>query len=115
MRNTVTVEDLINQINDIDLSIKDLKKNVKNIKYKKNKHEKNNDIKKPLNSYMLYYTENYKNIRTDNPKLSSSEIAKICGNNWKNMKSNEKHKYENKAKKNKEKYEKTKSKSDNTI
>jgi hypothetical protein len=113
MRNTITVEEIIEQINDIDLSIKNLKKNIKTIKYNKNKNEKDNDIKRPLNSYMVYYTENYQNIKRDNPEFKSKEIAKVCGGNWKNMKPNEKHKYENKAKKNKERYEKSKSKSDN--
>lgn len=113
MKNTVTLEEIIEQINDIDLSVKNLKKNVKNIKSKKNKHEKDNDIKKPLNSYMLYYTENYKKVKDDNPGMTSKEIAKMCGERWRNMKSTEKHKYENKSNKNKEKYEKIKTKSDN--
>lgn len=33
---------------------------------------------------LIYYTEN-------NLELPSKEIAKICGKNWKNMKSNEKY------------------------
>lgn len=45
--------------------------------------------------------------------MTSKEIAKMCGERWRNMKSTEKHKYENKSNKNKEKYEKIKTKSDN--
>lgn len=108
MRNT-DIEEIIEQINNIDLSIKNLKKSIKNIKHKKNKDEKDDNIKRPLNSYMIYYTENYKDIKKENPKLISKDIAKVCGENWKNMKSNEKQKYEKKAQKNKEKHEKDKS------
>lgn len=106
MRKQINIEELIEQVNNIDLSIKNLKKDIKNIKH--NKTKKNTDIKRPLNSYMLYYTENYKNIKDKNPDLKSKDIAKLCGENWKNMKTTEKTKYENKAKKNKEKYEKNK-------
>lgn len=106
MRDNIKIDEIIQQINDIYLSIKSLKKNIKNIKSKNNKNEKSPDTKRPLNAYMIYYTENYKTIKENNLELPSKEIAKICGKNWKNMKSNEKNKYENKAKKNKEKYEK---------
>ena len=92
MSNAITIENIIEQINNIDLSIKDLKKKVKNEKYKKTKHEYNKDIKRPLNSYMIYYTENYKNYKKDNPDLISKEIAKLCGENLRNIKSNEKSK-----------------------
>lgn len=65
------------KINDIDLSIKSLKKNIKNIKSKNNKNEKSPDTKRPLNAYMIYYTENYKTIKENNLELPSKEIAKI--------------------------------------
>lgn len=51
MRNT-DIEEIIEQINNIDLSIKNLKKSIKNIKHKKNKDEKDDNIKRPLNSYI---------------------------------------------------------------
>lgn len=109
MKKTVNIEELIEKINNIDLSIKNLKKDIKNIKHKNNR--KDIDVKRPLNAYMIYYTENYKNIKDKNQDLKSKDIAKICGLNWKSMKDDEKHKYEKKAKKNKDKYEKVKQKS----
>jgi hypothetical protein len=107
MKDIVTIENIIEQINNLDLSIKKLKKDIKNVKTnKKSKDKKVDKIKRPLNSYMLYYTENYKKIKDENPGIISIDIAKICGKNWKNMKPNERHKYENKSNKEKEKYKK---------
>jgi hypothetical protein len=55
---------------------------------------------------MIYYKENYKKIKNDNPKMNAKDLTIICAQKWKNMKPNEKLKYENKSNKEKENYKK---------
>ncbi|WP_252319320.1 hypothetical protein [Spiroplasma endosymbiont of Lariophagus distinguendus] len=67
-----------------------------------------NKIKKPMNAYMLFSKEKRAEIIQQKPELKSkvAEIAKLIGNHWKEMTSEQKDKYVKMAEENKKIYEK---------
>lgn len=66
-----------------------------------------NKIKRPMNAYMLFSKEKRAEIIQQKPELKSkvAEIAKLIGNQWKEMTSEEKSKYVKMAEENKKIYE----------
>ncbi|WP_174480311.1 hypothetical protein [Spiroplasma endosymbiont of Danaus chrysippus] len=62
-----------------------------------------NKIKRPMNAYMLFSKEKRAEIIQQKPELKSkvAEIAKLIGNHWKEMTSEEKSKYVKMAEENK--------------
>ena len=41
--------------------------------------------KKPVGSFFAYYKDHREEIAKSNPNLSSNEISKIIGENWRNL------------------------------
>ncbi|MBP1525766.1 MAG: hypothetical protein H9Q65_04190 [Spiroplasma ixodetis] len=66
-----------------------------------------NKLKRPMNAYMLFSKEKRAEIIQHKPELKSkvAEIAKLIGNHWKEMTSEEKSKYVKMAEENKKIYE----------
>lgn len=66
-----------------------------------------NKVKRPMNAYMLFSKEKRAEIIQQKPELKSkvAEVAKLIGNHWKEMTSEEKVKYQNLALKDKQRYE----------
>ncbi|WP_174479987.1 hypothetical protein [Spiroplasma endosymbiont of Danaus chrysippus] len=66
-----------------------------------------NKVKRPMNAYMLFSKEKRREIIQQKPELKSkvAEIAKLIGNHWKEMTSEEKSKYVKMAEANKKIYE----------
>ncbi|WP_339046732.1 hypothetical protein [Spiroplasma endosymbiont of Colias croceus] len=67
----------------------------------------NNKIKKPMNAYMLFNKEKRAEIIQQKPELKPkvAEVAKLIGNQWKEMANEEKSKYVKMAEENKKIYE----------
>ncbi|WDA54984.1 MAG: high mobility group box domain-containing protein (plasmid) [Spiroplasma endosymbiont of Drosophila atripex] len=66
-----------------------------------------NKVKRPMNAYMLFSKEKRAEIIQQKPELKSkvAEVAKLIGNHWKEMTSEEKSKYVKITEANKKIYE----------
>ncbi|XP_076275651.1 transcription factor A, mitochondrial-like [Rhynchophorus ferrugineus] len=62
--------------------------------------------KRPLSAYMQYLFEKRPQVKVNYPNLSNIELIKKMSEDWKNLSSDLKLNYENKAKQNKEEYDK---------
>lgn len=63
-------------------------------------------LKRPLNSYNLYYKEVFPKKKSEFPNLSGNEISKLVGQEWKTMSEDEKKNYKEKAMKIKDDFKK---------
>ena len=79
-------------------------KEVKESKKKKAKKDPNAP-KKPLSSFMLFSGEMRSKVKEENSSLGVKEIAKLLGEKWKALGSEEKEKYNTMAQKAKEQYD----------
>ena len=122
-----TIDKLINKIEVLDINNKEKKDIIKLINDLKNKKEKDPNIpKKPKNAYMLFMDdvrkikdnkkpsthfptnriEDIKTIIKNNEDKRITELSKSCGIFWRNIKDDEKIKYETTYKKSHDKYKK---------
>eukprot|EP00741_Cyanophora_paradoxa_P014087 tig00020734_g13598.t1 len=65
--------------------------------------------KRPSNSYAIFFTESREKLKQNNMSVSSTDLAKICGEKWREMTAEEKAPYEAKAAADKARYEREKS------
>ncbi|CAG8493899.1 7696_t:CDS:2 [Acaulospora colombiana] len=61
--------------------------------------------KRPASPYNLFFTEYYKKKKDDSPNLKLTEIAKLGGDNWRNMPDDQKNVYNERYKKAKSQYD----------
>ncbi len=54
-------------------------------KSKKKKVTSDSDIKKPLTAYMIFNNFRRPSLRTENPTFTLPDIAKLIGEEWKNL------------------------------
>lgn len=74
---------------------------------KKEKKKKDpNAPKKGMSAYFFFMNENREKIKTENPGIAFTEIAKVAGEKWKAVSAEEKAKYEKMAANDKERYAK---------
>ena len=71
-----------------------------------NESDNQTKLKRPLNSYNLYYKEVFQKKKSEFPDLSGNEISKIVGQEWKNMPEEKKKNYVEKAMKIKDDFRK---------
>ncbi len=72
---------------------------------KKKKRQKHPDApKRPPSAFMLFINSERENIKAKNPQAKLTEIAKIAGALWQEMKEDAKQKYSDEAAKRKEEY-----------
>lgn len=74
------------------------------INKKTKKTKKNKKTKKPKTAYNIYYKENYKNVKDNNPEMKIGDISKILAEKWKNISDKERKIFEERSKKEKEEY-----------
>jgi structure-specific recognition protein 1 len=61
--------------------------------------------KKPMTAFMLWLNDNRQRIKSENPSVKVTEVAKIAGQEWRELKNEDKQLYEKKAKSLKDRYE----------
>ncbi|XP_065226212.1 FACT complex subunit Ssrp1 [Planococcus citri] len=71
---------------------------------KKRKDKDDNKPKRPPTAYMVWFNETREKIKSDNPGISFTDIAKKGGEMWKKLTSDDKQPFERKANKLKDEY-----------
>ncbi len=106
MDKQISIDKLQKEINILSKRVSKLEVNIKNNNTKKIKDP--NAPKRPVTSFMLFNKHKLDEFKKKNPsqKISVTLIGKQSGQEWKNLKDDEKDKYIKMANKEKKRYEK---------
>ncbi len=65
-------------------------------------------IKRPTNSYTIFYQEKFAELRANNPTIGVTQLGKIAGEMYRNLSAEERQRYTDLSKKDHERYDEEK-------